>query len=641
MGPTVRQSLPSAVDANASGRHAPQASPGLRSSHVPIPVESHRVSPPQRLRFVRSWQFWTISTVVAFTGVGAISLALLLKIPALPNCPTIFWPTASASLRLYCAQVAANKETVDDLLRAIALVDSLPADHPLRPEINRSIEEWSLEILRLAAETFNAGDLSEAIAMAQKIPTSTPAYQEVGATTQRWREIWAEAEFIFQESEAAMRQQDLRQAFAVAVRLLSVGNTYWETVKYQELNDLITMAREDGNTLSRARGLANRGGLSNLLAAVRLVEGIKPESYAYAEADKLLQELGQDMLDLAQAAAERQDVQAAIAIVRQIPARAKMEAEGQDFINLAYAQAQAVNGTVPDLEAAIVQAQRLQRDRPLYGRAQQLISRWQLEIQDVMRLGVARQLAQAGTVGDLAAAISEARLIPAGNPRGDEAQADIDRWTSQIETIEDRPYLDQAEQIARNRDVASLQAAIDIASRIGSGRALSEEANSLIQDWTGRIQRIQDQPQLDRARQLASLGNLSAAIAAAEQIQSGRVLYDTAQADIRTWRDQVQGQDRMQQAYQSAGMGTATALVSAIRAADQVAANSSSRPEAERMINIWSQEILRLAQEQAGYDLAGAIATAERIPPRTEAYAAAQLQIESWRQVLTPVPPTP
>ena len=82
-------------------------------------------------------------------------MAMLLKLPAAPNCPAIFWPLASASVRLHCAQVAANKETVDDLLEAIALVDSLPKDHPLRPEIDRHIEEWSLDILKIGDTKLN------------------------------------------------------------------------------------------------------------------------------------------------------------------------------------------------------------------------------------------------------------------------------------------------------------------------------------------------------------------------------------------------------------------------------------------------------------------------------------------------------
>jgi hypothetical protein len=373
-------------------------------------------------------------------------------------------------------------------------------------------------------------------------------------------------------------------------------------------------------------------------------------------------------------------------ITRQIPGRAKLQPEIQDFNTLAQARAQAWGGTSDDLQAAILQAQKLKSDRPLYGKARQLISDWQLEIQDIARLERARQLAQPGTIGDLAAAIAEARQIPSGNPRGQEAQTAIDEWTATIQTIEDRPVLDRAEQYASRGDIASLQQAINEANQIGAGRSLSDEADQRIQDWTDRIQRFQDQPILDRARllanqgnfrgaidtaaqigsgralsgdaeadiqdwtqrseqledgpylerarQLASQGDLAAAIATAEQIRPGRSLYDEAQADIRTWRNQAEGASRMEQAYNAAKLGTSSMLASAIQIAEQVPANSPERQEADRMIEQWSYQILQIAEDQAQFDPSDAIAIAESVPAGTGAYSAAQQSIQSWRQQL-------
>lgn len=621
----------------------PQDTPPLSNSTLhPIPQRRQRL---WRSPLPKSWQFWAISSVAVFVGISGVSLALLLKLPGLPNCPAIFWPTASASLRLYCAQVAANRQTADDLLKAIALVDSLPSTHPLRPEINRHIEDWSLAILALGEQTFQAGDLQGAIDTAQRIPQTTPAYQQVSDRIERWEGIWSRAEGIYQEAEAALRQQDFPKAFRIAVRLLEVGNTHWATTRYEELNQLIASARDDGSKLTRARNLMNRGGLTNLLEAVKLAEEVKPESYVYQGAEELIAELGQAMMSLAEVTLEQQDHNGALEIVRQIPKRANLQAEARDFETIAQAQAVAWRGTVADLEVAVVQAQQMASDRPLYGRAQELIGRWRLEIQDLTRLTLARQLAQPGTVSDLSAAIAEAQLIPASNPRAAEAREEIARWRTQVETMEDRPFLDQAEALASAGDIFSLQAAIDQASRIQQGRALYSDARRQIQTWQSRMERMQDQPYLDQATQLANMGNLSGAIAAAEQISSGRTLYDDAQTNIRSWRAQLQGQQRMQEAYSAARFGTPPNLITAIRAADQVAAESPLRAEANRMINIWSQDLLRFARTQATVDLEGAIATASNIPPRTEAYAAAQQQIQVWRETITsiraPIPPAP
>ena len=59
-------------------------------------------------------------------------------------------------------------------------------------------------------------------------------------------------------------------------------------------------------------------------------------------------------------------------------------------------------------------------------------------------------------------------MIPANNPRASEARQEMGRWRTQVETIEDRPYLDRAQQIAVLEDVNSLQAAIAEASQIRS-----------------------------------------------------------------------------------------------------------------------------------------------------------------------------
>jgi soluble cytochrome b562 len=456
---------------------------------------------------------------------------------------------------MYCAQSAAEKRTVRDLLRAIALVDDLPQDHPLRPEINRNIELWSKEILELGEEAFQAGDLDKAISTARRIPANTTAASLVDARIETWETTWKKAEDIYRQAEDALKQQNLRQAFRIATQLLGIDNQHWAGTKYRELNDLITATRQDSNKLDKAKGLADRGGITNLVAAVQLIKEIQPQSYVYAKAQQMLVDLGQDMLNLAEAALERRDYNEALRITSQIPEEAKLQEEVRDFNLIAEAQSQAWGGTIADLEAAIVAVQRIKQGRPLYGKAQQLVSNWQLEIQDVTVLDRARQIAQAGTAGDLSAAIAEAQRIPFGNPRREAAEQAINQWQSQIETAEDQPYLDRAEQFANQ---GNLQAAINEASRISPGRSLYNIASSRVDTWMAQMQRVQDQPQLDRARQLANLGDLAGAISVARQIGSGRALAGEAQTEIDRWSSQLeQTQDRplLEQARQLAQQG--------------------------------------------------------------------------------------
>ena len=586
------------------------------------------------LRIFSHWLFWMTIAIAVTGGVAGFAGASLFKIPSLPNCPKIFWPTASAALRMQCAELAASKNTTKDLLEAIDLVDQLPDTHPMRRQVDGVIERWALDILKLADTSFHNGDLEGAIASAQRIPNDLQAYEKVTERIERWRSIWAKAEKIYQDSEDFLEQEDLRGAFAIAVKLLNVGNDYWETEQYEALTDLIETSRVDTEKLGEARRLAKAGNVSALIDAIRLVEEIQPKSRIYPPARRSLSRFWESLVDLGIKALEQGDSDTAMKVARNLPNGVEFQAKAQDLRELAFALTQAESGTVADIEAAIVQAEALNGNRPLYQKAQQLISRWELEIQDVRQLVRARELATLGQIPDLQAAIAEAELVGYDNPRSDEARSAISQWTRQIQTLEDRPYLRNARQLAEQGDVRSLDAAIQNARRISEGRPLYEEANRLANTWSQQMQTIQDQPYLDDAEHFATRGDLPAAIAAAQQIGSVRALYEEAQSNIRGWQSQINGDLFLQEAYNSARRGTPTAWSRAIRTADRIDASHSNRSEANRLMNRWSQNILLEAQQTASVDYGEAIAIARMVPPQTDAYASAQLQIEAWQRAI-------
>ena len=601
-------------------------------------------------RRLLNWKTLLIFSFIACGGSAALALAYIFQLPGLPNCPAVFWPLASASMRFECARIAASKQTANDLLEAIVLVDGLPADHAMREEANRLVELWSQEVLKIAEESFQAGKLQEAIDAAQKIPARVTAHKLVEERLKRWQTIWAEAEQAYQNAEAAIKKRQWRQSFQFAIDLLSVDNRYWQTTKYDELTTRINTARLDGNKLYEAERLADDGGLANLLEAVKLAEQIRPESDIYQLAQEKIKGFGIKMLTLAEETLERRNLQEAIAIANKIPKAANLEEEVKDFTILANAQSQAWQDTVVNLETAISQAQRIQPKHPLYKKAQQWITRWQYSIAGLAQLERARLLIQARG-GSLEAAIAAASLISPANPRYREAQTQIQSWQAEIQVSQDRPILDQAEQLALSADVASLQAAINQATQVTSGRALYKEAQGKIQQWTSQIQQIQDQPYLDQARAYADAGNLRTAIKIAEQIRSGRSLYNEAQTAAAPWRKQIQAeayqaqaesdlaqaQRTLQDARQMASTGLPASLANAIQLANQINRPAALRSEATAAVNEWSLVLLQLAQQQATSNPTAAIAIAQRIPSGTTAYSEAQTQIETWRRMI-PVP---
>lgn len=598
-------------------------------------------------RLFTNWKFLIFLGLSTTLAAGGLATAFIFQLPALPNCPAVFWPLASASMRFECARIAASKQTADDLLEAIALVDGLPPDHAMRAEADRMIELWSQEVLKLAEELFQKGKLQDAITAARKIPAKVTAYRLVEERVKRWETIWAKAEEIYRKVEAALRKRDWREAFHTATRLLDVDNRFWQTTQYDDLNRRINTARDEGNKLYKAENLADAGGLDNILAALKLAEEIPKGSYVYELAQQKIQGFGRKLLDLAQAAVDRRNLQEALEIANKIPKSARLEQQVKDFTVLANAQSQTWQDTVVGLEEAIAQAQRLRPDRPLYQKAQQMIARWQYEIEGLAQIERARTVAQGGTVESLMMAIATASQVSSANPRWGEAQKQIQQWRSQVETIQDQPLLDQADQYASVGDLNSLQAAIAQASQIGSGRALYGQAQSRIRQWTNQIETAQDQPYLDQAQAYASMGNVRAAINTAQQVRPGRALYDQAQKDVAQWQSQIQAeetrakaqlaeaqaQQTLQQARQLASPGNPTAIANAVRIASQISGAGTVQTEVNAAINEWSWQLLTIAKEQAaGLNVEGAIAIAQTIPSRAEAYKEAQAQIETWKK---------
>ena len=703
-------------------------------------------TPPKRWLRWPSWHVWAVLVVLVFGGVGYTATTMLLKLPEQSNCRAVFWPLASASKRLYCAQVRAEGQTAEDLLAAIELINGLPNDNPMRQQSDRYLQQWSQQILELAEQKFQAGKLEEAITTARQIPDHTEANQLVQQKVNRWQSIWSQAEELEAEIDQKLRQSKFNQAFQVAIKLTNVGNDYWATTQYEKAVDRIKVAQEDKKKLVQAQENFEQGGLKNWQNTLKLAGQIQSNSYFYQEAQTLLNQTSDRLLKNARQEIENENWQKVMKIAQAIPPSLDLQEQVTDLENLAFAGMNSASETVSGLEMAITQAKRIESERPLHQKAQQLIERWELEAKGLKHLSKARQLALSGEVEDLKGAIDQASEIAESNPYYQEAQQEISNWTrriqviqdqpilnranqlanygdvealreaiaeaskiesgralsqeaqnkiqewrSRIQVIEDQPILERANQLASYSSVSALRDAINEASKIESGRALYEEAQNNIQDWRSRIQVIEDQPLLNRARQLASYGNVEdlreaitqaskidsnralyeeaqnkiqdwrariqriqdqpllsnavtlanaerfeAAIEAAQEIEQGRALYEEAQSKIRSWRQEIQARENLQQARQTARERTPEALAKAIRTARKVPSETTVREESTSAIEKWSDRLLAIARDRADTNLRKAIEVAQMIPSGTPAYAAARVEIEDWKQQLQP-----
>jgi soluble cytochrome b562 len=558
---------------------------------------------------------------------------MLLGLPKSANCSTVFWPLVSASGRLYCAELKAEERTAESLLEAIALVSDLPQDHPLRAQIDNSVEEWAAEILKIGDEKFQSGNLQEAIAIAKKIPSHLQAYQLVAARIEKWEQIWTQAEETYNKVDEELRKSNWNQAFREAVKLTYLNNEYWATTKYKEAIDLISIAREESTKLDQAYGLVRRGGIDNLLKALEGAENIPPSSYAYTEAQKLIKTIEEDLTKIADDLIKRENWQELLSFTNKIPTSLNIQSEVSIWSQLSKAALSAASGTMNGLQTALVQAQDIPETSPLYDKARSLVALWQKERDDLTHISKAQELAAIGTPASLTSAIAEAELVPNYNPRYQQAQGYIKDWIREIQVIEDQPILDRAKQMGISNNPQTLQEAIAQASLIRQGRALYPEAQRNIAQWRANIQRQQDQPILDQANGLANRNNLTAAIQTAQQIQSGRALYQEAQSRINSWQREIRGQQMLDEARTIASQGNLDSLTRAMKIVSQIPNNTRAKNEASASLNNWSEQVLRFAESQANSSVSQAIAIANNIPSGTSAYTTARQRIKTWQNI--------
>jgi hypothetical protein len=589
---------------------------------------------------LQSWQLWGVAIVLVSGSIGFTATNFLLKLPKTPDCSSVFWPVASASMRLYCAQLEANKNTTESLLAAIKLIEVLPKDHPLNDQVERSAEKWAEEILNIGEQKFQNGNIKDSIAMARKIPQNLEAYQLVAARVKKWETIWTEAENIFNKADTALRDANWNKAFLWAVQLTNVQNRYWASTKYEETVANIKLAQEETAKLDVAVNQLRRGGVDNILGAIAKAQEIREESYAYKQAQALITKGKNQIIAYIQSQMDNRNWDRVLEVVNRLPSSLQI-AQVEDWAKLAGAGSSVELGTVTGMEDAIAQASTIQPNSPLYNQAQQLISRWKLEIEDVARLTRARELAQPANIPDFKAAIEEAKLVPVNNPRYQEAQQVIKEWDGQIRTIQDQPILNRSQEIALGNSVEAWQQAIVEASAITPGSPLYDDAQKLIGDWRGNIERIEDQPILDQAEMLASQKDYAGAINTAKQIKPGRALSDEVRRKMRGWRKEISAREYLDKAYQAAQLRTPEALSQAIQFALQIASSTDLYSQGRQEINGWSNQLLIFAQEEANNSLENAIKIATMIPRDTAAFNSARSLIENWRIRLAPPQPEP
>ncbi len=576
------------------------------------------------LGLLRRW--WLMSLVLVGCGVasGTLGVFLLLRQPPKPECSQVFWPFASGSLRLYCAQEGAQKRTLEDLFEAIALVDGLSQGHPLRPLINRWVEIWSKQALDLAEEEFDRGNLDRAIYFAEKIPAQTTAHALVEQRIKTWKAAWAKGDGIFKQAEAALKAENWRGAFAIMVGLLAVDNRYWSVTQYEALNRRIIVAQKDETQLVQAQRLLEAGGLDNLTKALSLVQGLSEGSIFQKSIQTTVAKISRALVSLAEQALNRRDLDAALNALQQIPREVSFRKEVEDWTEIAQAMSNTWSETVEGYESAINQLKKVGPDRPLYDKVQDYILKWSADISYVRVLEAAHVQAANGSVEDLSTAIEQARQVPSDSNQWKEAQKAIGEWSTNLSNQQDQPILNRADDISAAGDPASLRAAIQQARQVSSSSPLYADAQQRIRDWQAQLGIGTKRPDVIPVQP-------KQAVKAEPENSTSTGSNSDSNSDSNSNPAEQASDSLLQEAKNLAQKDTPTALASAIETVNQIPARSPSRTEAQQAINDWGDRMLALAARQATIDPNEAIAIAQQIPSFCTAYDEAQKQILAWQ----------
>ncbi|MBW4593587.1 MAG: caspase family protein [Brasilonema angustatum HA4187-MV1] len=176
---------------------------------------------------------------------------------------------------------------------------------------------------------------------------------------------------------------------------------------------------------------------------------------------------------------------------------------------------------------------------------------------------------------------------------------------------------------------SDLRQAINTAGKIPHDDPKYEQAQENIKIWSRMI--------LDLAQARAKQKLYANAISAAQLVPKDQAVYSKAQTSIKQWRleakQYVTNTTLIDAAVGLIRDGQASTYNRAIEVAKKVPRDEPGFDVAQKSINSWSENILRLAKQRANRkEFKAAIETAALVPEETATYKQAQNAIAQWQK---------
>lgn len=583
---------------------SPTPQPPLNPSDPPLPS-----SPLPQPGASFKWSKVVGSATLAFGTLAATAFLWLTRLPPPPNCRSLSAAPTSME-RLYCVRESTQVGDVPHLLAGIEVVSQWDSSDPLYGEAQESLVDWSHKLLWLAKERLAESDFEGAIELANQVPADSPVHAEAQAAIADWKAQWQQGEEIYAASIDALKQQEWNKASDLIVDLGNLEHDYWRLQRTEELTETVAAERTAWNTLRQARLLVKGNQPEKLSQAIALVQAVGRERYIWHQVNAELTQWGKTVTAVSLKRWQAGNLDGAIALALPVPLDYVPDPIVKDMIHYGRAVELATHPDsvwqpsweqIWQLREATNSARQIQPNSPLYTQAQAQMQDWQAQLQDLTQLQFANITASIEHPFTYQLAIDQAQIIAAGRPRRLQAQTLAAYWGQEIQRMQDRPYLRAAERVAALGTIASFQQAIGIANQLQQ-RVLWNEAQAAIAQWHDQIEIIQDKPILTEAQTLADAEKLLEAIAKADTIAPDRALYSQAQAAINGWQIKL---DEIEIAADRPILAEAQDLAArqrytlAIETAAQVGSDRALYNEAQAAIAQWEIERQALLDQWA------------------------------------------
>ncbi len=545
------------------------------------------------------WPFVWVAILVSAGGISLRAVSVMTQNPPLPDCTQVRAIT-SDSEKLLCAQASVRSGSAQALIEAIEMVEPWTPSNPLYEEANRLMDSWSKALLNELDDMAQQGDIQQARLLATRIPERVDIYPQVKGAIATWDKEWAVGEEFEANILKAIQSEDWGSARRDLQSLESLNTNYWVRIRHDQLEEKIDREQTAREQLDKARSLAKTGDLKQLGEAFAIAQDINLETAAWKEAKPDVEQWAERVMQYSFQKWEAEDINAAIAIVQMVPPDMALTAEAQDLLSYGHAQRLAKGhydqwtpsyGQVYNLLEAIQAVQRISPNSPFYAEAQESLSEWQQKLDDMVQLQYASTLARIGQRPTYHMAIAKAEQITQERPQRQQAQTLVSHWKKEIQRLEDRPILNRAVRLASAGGKDNLKLAIAEANKVKQGRALRVQGQTYIAEWVDRVEIIEDQPIVTKAKQLATKGELAKAIAEAQKVKKGRALHKETQVAIKGWVAEIQTIEDSPILAQAENLAARGSLSAAIDTAAQIGPGRALSDEASTSISIWSKEL--------------------------------------------------